>query len=209
MANFEDELLQTFGGGVRTNPTGLTIIFIADTHGDLRFHKERLDNLPRYDLCVLLGDHSDQELCIIKEKIDNRRLFGVLGNHDMRDQYIKAGIKDLTSARLTVGGVRIGGLGGSFKYKQSPHYALLTHDESMELAKKFDDKTIDILVSHDKPYTVGTGDDTHDGLKGITYAIYKNHLPLHFHGHLHKPATATLKNGCRSRCIYGIEVVTL
>lgn len=185
----------------------MNIIFIADTHGEIESRPELLDNLPQYDLCILLGDHSEPELEIIKTKIDPQKLFGVLGNHDLRDQYINAGIRDLTGAVLTIGNKKIGGIGGSYKYKQNPHYALLTHGESMQIADRYND--IDILVSHDKPYTTDTIDPAHDGLRGVTHAIYKNNVQLHFHGHLHKPNTVTLTNGCRSRCIYGIEYVKI
>ena len=185
----------------------MTILFIADTHGDLAFHPEWLDKLLQYDLCILLGDHSTKELEIIKNKIDLKKLFGVLGNHDLKDQYTKARIRDLTGATLMVNGLKIGGIGGSFKYKDSPYYALLTHNESMRIAERLNG--IDILVSHDKPYIADTIDTAHDGLKGITHAIYKNNAQLHFHGHLHKPNIVTLRNGCKSRCIYGIESIQI
>ena len=205
MADYEDELLNKFGGGVKKLRGGLAILFIADTHGDLCFHSEILDGLRHYDLCILLGDHSEQELKIIKSKIDNEKLFGVLGNHDLKDQYTKAGIRNLSGAKLTINGIVIGGLGGSFQYKDSPYYPLLSHEKSIELADRYDE--IDILISHDKPYLMDTFDIAHDGLKGITHAIYKNHIPFHFHGHLHKQKNVTLKNGCQSRCIYGVELI--
>jgi predicted phosphodiesterase len=101
----------------------LAILFIADTHGDLAFHSGRLDNLPHFDICILLGDHSAHDLAVIKEKIDPRKIFGVLGNHDLKDLYKNAGIKDLNGVHLAlkIKGRRLvlAGLGGSFKYKDS------------------------------------------------------------------------------------------
>jgi len=202
--NYEEQLSNQ---GVKNIRTNLAVLFIADTHGDLGFHPEWLDNLPHFDLCILLGDNNEYDIKTVLSKIDKEKVFGVMGNHDLNNQYERLGIRNLSGGKLTIGGVKIGGIGGSFKYKDSVHYPLLTHEDSLRLADVYSD--IDILVTHDKPYTVDTIDNAHDGLKGITYAIYKNRIPLHFHGHMHKPKTTVLGNGCKSRCIYGVEVVVI
>ena len=52
-------------------------------------------------------------------------------------------------------------------------------------------------------------DNVHDGLKGITNYIYKNHIPLHIHGHLHEESEEILKNGTKSICLYQIKLLEI
>lgn len=51
--------------------------------------------------------------------------------------------------------------------------------------------------------------DAHDGLKGITQYIYKNHIPLHIHGHLHEENEEILKNGTKSIGVYKVKVLEI
>lgn len=51
--------------------------------------------------------------------------------------------------------------------------------------------------------------DAHDELKGVTQYIYKNHIPLHIHGHLHEETEEILKNGTKSIGLYKIKVLEL
>lgn len=95
---------------------------------------------------------------------------------------------------------------GSTKYKEG-NYGMYTQEEAMEIAEKLE--PADILISHDKPFLKDEGDYVHDGLKGITYYLYKNKVPYHFHGHLHEEFENNLKNGCKSQCIYRIKVVEI
>lgn len=84
---------------------------------------------------------------------------------------------------------------------------MLSQEESIELAKNM--KSADILVSHDKAYIYDRHDNVHDGLKGITDYIYKNHIPLHIHGHLHEEYEEILKNGTKSICLYQIKLIEI
>ena len=67
----------------------------------------------------------------------------------------------------------------------------------------------DILISHDKAFILDNNDDVHDGLKGITEYIYKNHIPLHIHGHLHYEFEEILKNGTKSIGLYQIKLLKI
>ena len=82
-----------------------------------------------------------------------------------------------------------------------------THEESIELSEQME--SADILISHDKAYIFDRHDNVHDGLKGITNYIYKNHIPLHIHGHLHEEFEEILKNGTKSICLYQIKLLEL
>ena len=88
---------------------------------------------------------------------------------------------------------------GSNKYKDG-NYGMMSQEDSLNLEQNM--PASDILISHDKAYVYDKHDNVHDGLKGITDYIYRNHIPLHIHGHLHEEFEETLKNGTKSICLY-------
>lgn len=68
---------------------------------------------------------------------------------------------------------------------------------------------VDILLSHDKPFTFDYHDPAHDGLKGITKFLYDKKIPLVIHGHIHKSYKDRLKNGTMVKGVYRVELVTI
>ena len=142
---FEDELLYKYGNCAEKQKYNLKILFIADTHNCLTYDNETLNfikNVKDYDYCILLGDHSADDLVEILKIIPKEKICGVLGNHD-------------------------------------------------------------------KPFTNGREWDAHSGMKGITEYIYKNHIPLHIHGHLHEESEEILKNGTKSICLYKAKLLEI
>ncbi len=207
---FEDTLLQKYGNARQKENYNLRILFITDTHNCLTYDKESLDYIKRikeYDCCILLGDHSANDLYEITKIIPKEKLYGVLGNHDSWEKYQEYSITDINGKVINIKGIRIAGISGSFKYKNSDNYALYTHEESIEIANNLEEA--DILISHDKPFTEDHQDMAHDGLKGITEYLYKNHIPLHIHGHLHEEYEEVLKNGTKSLCLYKTKLLQI
>lgn len=207
---YEDKLLEEFGKCRELQKYNINILFITDTHNCLTYDKETLEyiqNVKDYDYCILLGDHSADDLYEITKIIPKDKLCGVLGNHDSWDKYKEYGINNIDGTVLNIKGVRIAGISGSYKYKNSDQYALYTHEESIDIANRMDNA--DILISHDKPYTEKQFGDAHDGLKGITEYIYKNRIPLHIHGHLHEESEDILKNGTKTICLYKVKLMEL
>lgn len=208
--NYEDKLLNQYGQCKELSKYNLKLLFITDTHNCLTYDKETLEyikNVKDYDYCILLGDHSAEDLYEITKIIPNEKLCGVLGNHDSWEKYKEYGINNIDGKVIDINGVRIAGISGSFKYKNSDQYALYTHEESIEIANNMQEA--DIFVSHDKAFTEKQYGDAHDGLKGITHYIYKNKIPLHIHGHLHEESENILKNGTKSICLYKAKLINL
>lgn len=206
---FEDKLLKEYGKANELKKYNLKILFIADTHDCLRNDMESIELLKNshYDYCILLGDHSTNDIDIILENVPLEKIYGVLGNHDGWEKYSAYGIKDINGKVINVNGVKIAGLSGSYNYKNSKDYALYSHEESLEIANKME--TADIFISHDKPFIDDNHNPAHDGLKGVTEYIYRNHIPLHIHGHIHIPNEEILKNGTKSICLYNINLLEL
>lgn len=208
--SYESQLLKKYGRSNKFKKYGLKILFIADTHNCLNSNSEVLQYIKNqldYNYCILLGDHSGNDLAEILKVVPHDKICGILGNHDSWQKYEQYGINNINGKVLNINGVRIAGIGGSYKYKNSIEYALYTHEESIELADKLEDA--DILVTHDKPFIEDKHNPVHDGLKGITKYIYKNHIPLHIHGHLHEENEQILKNGTKSICVYMAKLIEI
>ena len=207
---YESQLLKKYGRSNKLKKYGLKILFIADTHNCLNSNSEVLQYIKNqldYNYCILLGDHSGNDLAEILKVVPHDKICGILGNHDSWQKYEQYEINNINGKVLNINGVRIAGIGGSYKYKNSIEYALYTHEESIELADKLEDA--DILVTHDKPFIEDKHNPAHDGLKGITKYIYKNHIPLHIHGHLHEENEQILKNGTKSICLYMAKLIEI
>ncbi len=207
---YEDELYEQYGRCRDIKKYNLKILFITDTHNCLTYDKECIEyikNAKDYDYCILLGDHSAEDLYEITQIIPKDKICGVLGNHDSWDKYKENGINNIDGKTIEIKGTKIAGISGSFKYKNTDQYALYTHEESIEIADKME--KADILVSHDKPFTKDLHDNAHDGLKGITKYLYKNQVPLHIHGHLHEESEEYLKNGTKTICLFKAKIVEI
>lgn len=185
----------------------IKILFISDTHGDLALNKKLQTKLrkAKFDVCCILGDIHDYDYKFILDNIDKESIVGLLGNHDRKTLLSEYNIFDLNGNIIEINGIKIGGIQGSHKYKDED-YPSYTHKESINLLDKL--KKVDILISHDKPLLYDYNDSVHDGLRGITYYLYKNRVPYNIHGHLHKSDDTILKNGTKSIGVYQCEVIT-
>ena len=206
---YENDLYAKFGDCKEYTPFGINILFITDTHNCLAYTDKYLNYLKSikttdYDICLVLGDVSGLDIDAIKCIIPNEKLFGIVGNHDSMDLMDVNGITNINGKVIECKGIKIAAIMGSNRYKQG-NYGMMTQEESIELAEKME--SADILISHDKPYIWDRNDDVHDGLKGITYYIYKNHIPIHIHGHLHEEFEEVLKNGSKSICLFQIKLL--
>lgn len=206
---YEDFLLKEYGNCFLLDKH-ITILVIADTHNCLTYNNDMtnfLKNNLNCDCCILLGDHSANDLYEIVQIIPKNKIYGVLGNHDSWNKYEEYGITNINGKIIEIKGLKIAGLGGSFKYKNTDSYVLYTHEESIQILSNVE--SADILITHDRPYIKDNNDTVHDGLKGITQYIYTNHVPINIHGHLHENSVEYLKNGTKVIGIYGAEIINI
>ena len=180
----------------------LKMLIITDTHGCLK-----PEDIPDCDadVCFLLGDIFLHELAIIKEKVTNMPIYGVLGNHDGFELYEMAGIENIHGKVVEVNGVKVAGFQGSFRYKNT-YFPFYDDDESVEIADCIE--RADILISHDSPKHFHVDQDwAHSGLQGITHYCEKLDVPLNIHGHFHENMSGVLENGTRVVCCFGVQIV--
>lgn len=176
----------------------IRILVFADLHTyDKELIDEGLD--ATYDMCVVLGDIPEEALRYIKERIGNRFLLGVVGNHDDWELLKRVGIQDMNGVTSGYYHTSIAGIGGSSLYKRSPN-AMMSQEECMRLAEAM--PPAHILISHDSPWHMFGTDDAHCGMQGIAKYLENDKVKLHICGHHH-----VTKNEGKTVCVYGCAVV--
>lgn len=209
ITNLDYEEMLYDGNNVDRLDGKIRLLLISDTHGDLSLETKLqsfLKSIKEYDLCCILGDISDNDYKIILEVVPKNKIVALLGNHDRYGLIEEKGLYNLNGKTIKVNGLTIGGIEGSFKYKDE-HFPSFTHEESISFIKKL--PKVDILLSHDKPYICNNYDLVHDGLKGITKYIYENKVPINIHGHIHESYLKILKNGTIEKSAYLIELIEI
>ena len=206
-ANQEEKLYQIFGACYNFNKS-LKLIVICDSHNYWNFNEfiRFVHKHNNYDICILLGDHSSNDIEKILKCIDKTKIYGLLGNHDKN--YLKEyNIKSLNGQVININDISLLGIEGSYKYKPED-FPSFTQKESIDFLS--DKPKVDILVSHDNRFDSSKKEDVaHQGLFGITYYLYKNKIPYHIHGHIHKSYKNILKNDTKEISVYMYEYIEL
>lgn len=203
-----NRLLKVFGNAREYLPNKIKLIVVTDTHNTL--NEEELIKItaehPDFDACLLLGDHSASDIEIILKHIPKEKIFALLGNHDI-DYISNYNLSNLNGNIVTINGVRLLGIEGSFKYKKAD-FPSFSQEDSIKFL--IDKAPADILVSHDGPFDDKMiNNPAHQGLFGITYYLYKNKVKYNIHGHLHNTFDKTLNNGTIEKCMYKINYIEL
>lgn len=183
----------------------ISLLIISDTHGTLDENKfcDYIKN-KKYDACIMLGDHYNRDIEIIVRNIEKTKLYGLKGNHDY-DYLSDYDIPDINGKILTINGIKILGMEGSFKYKPVD-FPSFTQEGSINFLT--DKEKVDILISHDKKFDYQKmKDPAHQGLIGITDYLFKNKIPVHIHGHIHEPYKKEMLNGTLEYSIFGYELI--
>lgn len=155
----------------------LKIFAFSDIHSPDSFRMAEL-NPQDFDLVVTLGDIPRDTLDYILFMSKTLTSLGVLGNHDPKE------IIELNNIHCKVvefKGIKIGGFGGSLKYKDEPN-----HYTEKEAAKKIQKMPyVDIFISHSPPYsTSDQNDPVHCGFKAFDDYIELKRPRYWLHGHL-------------------------
>jgi Icc-related predicted phosphoesterase len=163
----------------------------------------------RVDLVLSAGDLPWDYLEALVAQLGAPAAF-VPGNHDPRTGTGTGphGLVDVDGHVLTIGGLRVAGLGGCIRYNDGPHQ--YTQDEYETRARRLlheasGGRAVDVLLTHAPP--LGLGDDEadpcHVGISALHGVIETLHPSWHLHGHIHpygmqKPdrhiGTTTIRN---------------
>ncbi len=204
----QEPLLYKIYGNARILNNNISILVISDTHNTL--NEEEFKNFiltnNNYDICLLLGDFGYRDIPIILKYVSKDKIYALLGNHD--NNYIhEYGLNNLNGKIITIKGIKILGIEGSFRYKPSK-FPSFSQKESIEFLNSKEEA--DILVSHDTGFnSLSRNDPAHQGLFGITYYLYKNRVPYHIHGHIHNHYQRNMLNGTKEISVYKYQIFHL
>ncbi len=142
------------------------------------------------ELILSCGDLSPRYLEFLVTMV-NVPLFFVRGNHDgIYDRVFPEGCTDIDDVIYTVNGLRILGLGGSYRYR--PGSDMYTEDQMAHRVRRLKTKLavaggFDILVTHAPARGYGDLDDlAHSGFEVFNELLEKYHPKYMFYGHCHK-----------------------
>ena len=138
----------------------MKILAVADCHDKLLFKElENSEGLAekfvpsKFDAVFFLGDNSANDIeCVqdfLRAKKINAPYYGILGNHDYSGTLKRRGVKDIHLETVTIQGFRVGGFGGSFRYKEDKSYMMFTNEQSLSLLEDF--PACDIFITHSNP----------------------------------------------------------
>lgn len=142
------------------------------------------------DLVLAAGDLPWDYLERLGSLIDAPAAF-VPGNHDPRISRTSTGPRGFVAAdehAVTVGGLRVAGLGGCVRYNGGDHqYTQKQYDRrARTLLRRAGGEPVDILLTHAPPLGLGDDDDpSHLGIDALHGVLETLRPTWHLHGHIH------------------------
>lgn len=140
------------------------------------------------DLVVAAGDLPWDYLEMIVSALGVPAAY-VPGNHDpaIRQGAAPRGMVSVDEQVVSVGGLRIAGLGGCVRYNDGHHqYTQKEYDQRARRLIKRAQGPIDVLLTHAPPLGLGDGTDpSHIGISALQGVIEELRPTWHLHGHIH------------------------
>lgn len=138
-----------------------------------------------FDIIATLGDIFGLYLKQTRDAFPDKKIIGVLGNHDQKGKFAYYNIEDIHNRIVDINGVKIAGIEGCVKYKESDKFPLYTQFEIIKICHHLD--KADIIISHNSPF--GIHDDKEDiahiGYQGLWEYIGRHRPKYCVHGHQH------------------------
>lgn len=167
----------------------MRILFLADVESKLYWDFFKKEDFKDIDLIISCGDLKASYLSFLATMTSIPVLY-VHGNHDEKYQYAPPeGCICIDDTVYNYEGIRILGLGGSFRYKDgSCQYSEKEMEKRIKKLKwklKWS-KGFDILVTHAPALGVNDAEDMcHRGFNAFNNVIQKYNPKIFAHGHVH------------------------
>ena len=167
----------------------MKILFLADEESKVYWDYFKKEQFEGIDLIISCGDLKPEYLSFLATLVPVPLLY-VHGNHD--DKYDKRppeGCICIEDRIYNFNGIRILGLGGSYRYKdgvnQYTELQMARRIAKLKL-KLMINRGFDILVTHSPAYGFHDGEDQcHRGFDSINRLINTYHPKYFVHGHVH------------------------
>jgi len=136
----------------------------------------------RADVLLSCGDIADQVILEAAEANGCETIFAVKGNHDPNAPFAEP-IIDLHRKTRQHGGLRFGGLNGSWRYKPRGHFLYDQREVDGFLAAF---PGVDVFLSHNSPRGIhDREDEVHYGFNALSTYIARTQPRILLHGHQH------------------------
>ena len=167
----------------------MKILFIADEESKIYWDFFKKEQFERIDLIISCGDLKPEYLSFLATMTTVPVLY-VRGNHDDKyEKYPPEGCICIEDCIYNFNGIRILGLGGSYRYKPGINQYTefqMTRRVSKLFWKITFNRGFDILVTHSPAKGVHDGEDMcHRGFQIFNRLIAKYHPKYFVHGHVH------------------------
>ena len=157
------------------------------------------------DVVLSCGDMYDQVILEAARAYSCARIFAVKGNHDADAPFASP----ITNLHLQVheqGGLRFGGMNGSWRYKPHGHF-LYDQEETQELLRAF--PPVDIFLSHNSPRDVhDRKEGIHEGFAALNDYISRAKPAMVIHGHQHANRETVIEE-TRVVGVYGHRLIKM
>ena len=168
----------------------MKLLLLADEEDKYLWDYYRPGRLTGYDLILSAGDLRADYLSFLVT-MANRPLLYVHGNHDgSYDQKPPEGCECIDDRLVTVGGLRILGLGGSLMYSRGPHQ--YTETQMARRIRRLYFRLlraggVDIVLTHAPVRGYGDQEDpAHRGFEAFIPLLRRWKPLLLVHGHVHR-----------------------
>jgi Icc-related predicted phosphoesterase len=179
----------------------MRILTVADEEAKYLYDFYQSGRLDEYDLIISCGDLHRHYLEFLVTMAHCPVLY-VHGNHDEDyDKYPPGGCECIEDQIFVYKGVRILGLGGSFKYRDGTH--MFTEGQMRRRIRRlwfqlWRHKGFDILVTHAPAYGVNDLDDLpHRGFECFLKLLEKFKPKYFIHGHVHRNYGIKIPRVCK------------
>lgn len=177
----------------------MRILAVADIEAKSLYDYYRPGKLSGYDLIIGCGDLSEGYLEFLVTMADCPLVY-VHGNHDENHKSVPLGCTCIDDDIVEVAGLRIMGLGGSFKYRDGKYMyteAQMRSRISRLRYKLWRSKGIDILVTHAPARHLNDMETVpHRGFECFNKLLDKYRPKYFIHGHVHRTYNHMLPQIC-------------
>ena len=184
----------------------MRILAVADVESDRFYEYYKPGRLKDFDLIISCGDLKVEYLEFLVT-MAGCPLFYVHGNHDERFRREPQGCKCIDDKLVEFNGVRILGLGGSYRYRDG-EYMYTERQMKSRIMKLWPSITFkrgfDILVTHAPARHLNDLETIpHRGFECFNTLLKKYEPELFLHGHVHR----NYNIGIPQRCVSGKTTV--
>lgn len=167
----------------------MRILAVADVESEYFYDHYSPGKLSGFDLIIGCGDLSEEYLEFLVTMAGCPLVY-IHGNHDDNFKRVPEGCICIDNKIFEYKGLRILGLGGSYRYKKGKYMYTEKQMKRKILRLKpslFRHKGFDILVTHAPARHLNDFDSmSHRGFECFNKLIHKYHPKLFFHGHIHR-----------------------